>query len=557
MRLRRALLTSLARPAARTLAVKEGEAGLFRAQSPVPAGARGAAFVAAVLTLGSAVTRRARATSPFGGQSAAPSIVARQLTAGHAPFTVGPGVTELTCAGVSHARAAGQGTGASILTRLRLTDTESALTSPACEARLANALVVVGQLDAVEAVGGTAGVRQALVNVALASFSGESRRAIAAIPPHPVHTGSIIQALGSSAAQPHGWSAVVLVDLTENTQGAGGAGADVMSDQIDARASVLARVRLALVDFYLTVLPSIAWHAVTLVSSHISPAGGAIATRFVLTVVHLIFAVASSVVGGTLAVVGVPSIDTVPSMVAQFVCLEASLAGSCLAGDSRDVTVMSGPAICTVTNKGSVLLATATAILARRRPPTPLHRGLASVASVALGAGAAEGLQGILTYAPIQARLGITLVDFILAVGAGEAGAARTRIAIDFIGARASVEARAFSAVWDVGFAVNAGEAWPAGACVGVDVVCARPPVFAGRTLAFVDLQRTAGPCETWQAATVVRVHPVCAGAPAEAGIWTAVVDVCLAGEPSVSRSAGAHEPSQSVCAGPAVLAGI
>lgn len=45
-----------------------------------------------------------------------------------------------------------------------------------------------------------------------------------------------------------------------HTQCARGAGADVMSHQINASASVLARMRLALIDLYLAVLSSIAWH---------------------------------------------------------------------------------------------------------------------------------------------------------------------------------------------------------------------------------------------------------------------------------------------------------
>lgn len=89
-----------------------------------------------------------------------------------------------------------------------------------------------------------------------------------------------------------------------------------MSHQINACASVLARMRLALIDFYLAVLSSIAWHTITLVPSHISPTGGAIATRFVFTVVHLTFAIAASVVRIAFTVVGIPSVDTVTTMVA-------------------------------------------------------------------------------------------------------------------------------------------------------------------------------------------------------------------------------------------------
>lgn len=215
--LHHALLTAFARPATGTLAVEEWEAGLFCAQSSIPARLGGAAFIAAVLTLGSTITWQARATCPSCGKSTASSIIAGQLTAGHASFAVRPGITKLTCARVAHAGAAGQGTSASILAWLRLTNTESALTSPTCEAWLADTLVVIGQLDAVETVGGTAGVGEALIYVTLTSFSCETRGAIAAVAAHSVHTSAIIQALRSSTAQPHGWSAVIFVNFTENS----------------------------------------------------------------------------------------------------------------------------------------------------------------------------------------------------------------------------------------------------------------------------------------------------------------------------------------------------
>lgn len=68
---------------------------------------------------------------------------------------------------------------------------------------------------------------------------------------------------------------------------------------------------------------------------------------------------------------------------------------------------------------------------------------LAAAACVAFWTGATEGLEGIMTGAPIEAGLGVTLIDFILTVGAGEARTAGTRVAIDFICARPSIEARA------------------------------------------------------------------------------------------------------------------
>lgn len=68
---------------------------------------------------------------------------------------------------------------------------------------------------------------------------------------------------------------------------------------------------------------------------------------------------------------------------------------------------------------------------------------LAAVPSEAFGAGAAEGLQGVLADAAVEAGLRVALVDLVLAVGAGEAGAAAAGVAVDFVRARPSIEAGA------------------------------------------------------------------------------------------------------------------
>lgn len=68
---------------------------------------------------------------------------------------------------------------------------------------------------------------------------------------------------------------------------------------------------------------------------------------------------------------------------------------------------------------------------------------LAAVPSEAFGAGAAEGLQGVLAHAAVEAGLRVALVDLVLAVRAGEAGAAAAGVAVDFVRARPSVEAGA------------------------------------------------------------------------------------------------------------------
>lgn len=89
-----------------------------------------------------------------------------------------------------------------------------------------------------------------------------------------------------------------------------------MPNQIDASASILARMRLALIYLYLAVLSGEAWHTVTLVPSQISPAGGAIAAGFVFTLVYLAFTIASREVRRTFTIMGIPGVDTVTPTVA-------------------------------------------------------------------------------------------------------------------------------------------------------------------------------------------------------------------------------------------------
>lgn len=98
-----------------------------------------------------------------------------------------------------------------------LTNAESVLTSSTCEAWFADAEVVIGQLDAVQAVAGAAGTGQTLVDVALAPFARESRRTVAAVATHSVHASAIVQTLGRGISQAQGGSTVVFIDLTQNT----------------------------------------------------------------------------------------------------------------------------------------------------------------------------------------------------------------------------------------------------------------------------------------------------------------------------------------------------
>lgn len=84
-----------------TQAVEVWEAGLLCAQSIILAGLGCAAFVRAMLTLGSSVTWRTCAARSPGSQGTTASIVARQFPTGHASLTVRTRVTQLACANVS------------------------------------------------------------------------------------------------------------------------------------------------------------------------------------------------------------------------------------------------------------------------------------------------------------------------------------------------------------------------------------------------------------------------------------------------------------------------
>lgn len=330
-----------------------------------------------------------------------------------------------------------------------------------------------------------------------------------------------------------------------------------MSHQVDAGASVLTGVRLALVDLDLTVLPSVAWHAITLVASHISPTGGAIVTGLVVAVVHLAFAVAAGVVSWTFAEVSDASVDTVASVVAQFIRLDTSLARRSLAGNLGDVAVASRPASRALTNKGSISLTTAAAVLTGVRASAPVNRRLASVPGVTFGTRAAERLKSVLANPTVQTGLGVTLVHLVLTVGSCETGAAGAGVAIDFVCACPSIEARALRAVGDVRFAVDAGESRPTCASVRVHIVFARGPVLAWGALTFVDLQSTARPRESWQTTAVVGVHPISTGATIQTRIRRTVVNISLTVWPRESTSTCTDKAAKRICAGPTVFAWV
>lgn len=141
---------------------------------------------------------------------------------------------------------------------------------------------------------------------------------------------------------------------------------------------------------------------VTHVASHVTPAGGAIKAGFVFTVVYLTLAVAACVIRRTFAVVCVPCVNTVATMITEIIRLKTcnirilalndntmlkkqqpvwvwctisytSLQSCHLTRNSWDVTVASRPASHTVAGEQAILGSAPATILAWVWAPTPVY----------------------------------------------------------------------------------------------------------------------------------------------------------------------------------------
>lgn len=174
---------------------------------------------------------------------------------------------------------------------------------PACESAAADALVVIFELNAVQAALGAARVGQTFVDVPLTPLPSKARQAATSVASDPVYALAAIKAVGAL-------STVIDVLLTQQAPGAWGAGTLEMVHKVDAGASILAGLVLALVHFILTVDTLISWNTLTSVSSNEVTAGGTMLAWIGCTLVKLLLAVAPRVAQGALAVMGVASIDT-------------------------------------------------------------------------------------------------------------------------------------------------------------------------------------------------------------------------------------------------------
>lgn len=214
-------------------------------------------------------------------------------------------------------------------------------------------------------------------------------------------------------------STVINVLFTKQAPGAWWARTLEMVHEVDAGASVLAGLVLALVHFILTVDTLIPWNTLTSVSSDEVTAGGTVLAWIGCTLVKLFLAVAPRVAQRALAVMGVASIDTDARVLAQVLNRYSFLHGCRLTGHIEHVTVCAIPSRRTQAVRPCLFLNTS-AFVFTRRAAAEVHQGLTVFPSVAQGTGASVGTQAINTRSRIQARVRAALIDIVEAEGTSE-----------------------------------------------------------------------------------------------------------------------------------------
>lgn len=410
-----------------------------------------------------------------------------------------------------------------------------------CEGAAADTLVVIFELNTVQAALRAARVGQAFIDVPLTPLPSKTRQTATAVASNPVHTLATIKAVRAS-------STVINVLFTKQAPGAWWARTLEMVHKVDAGASVLAGMVLALVHFILTVDTLISWNTLTSVSSDEVTAGGTVLAWIGCTLVKLLLAVAPRVAQGALAVMGVASIDTDARVLTQLFNGHAFLQGCRLTGHVEHVTVCTIPSWRTQAVGPCLLLNTGSFVFTWR-PAAEVHQGLAVFPGVPQGTGAAVGPQAINTRSRVQARVRAALIDVMEAEGTSETHGAQARERVDSVNTRAAVEAGALSALIDVVFTVDSMEACGARAGVTVDIVRAGPPILTGLTQTFIHVCLALFPNEAGKALAGEGIHFVHTGASILAGVGKAIIDVLLTVHATEARRTLTHVAALSVVA--------
>lgn len=159
---------------------------------------------------------------------------------------------------------------ATVLTRRAIAEIHFDLAVTAHVPGFAVAVIVVDQLYAVLSAGRGTRIRQAFVNVTLASRPDEAGRALAFEATHLVGAGAVIVACGHHA--------IVDVYFAYETESAGWARARKVVDQIVTSTTVLAGIWPAVVDVEFAVLSLKAFGALALIRADEILAGRAVLT---------------------------------------------------------------------------------------------------------------------------------------------------------------------------------------------------------------------------------------------------------------------------------------
>lgn len=163
-----------------------------------------------------------------------------------------PGESRGTTTNETIRHVAGHSTSPSIQAGHLGTHIDESFTVTTGKGTAADAQVVIGQLDAVQAAFRAAGVGEALVDVPLTPLSSKAWQAATTVAPNPIHTLATIKAVGTPGT-------VINVLFTKQTPSAWWAGALEMVHEVDAGASILAGLVLALIHFILAIDTLIPW----------------------------------------------------------------------------------------------------------------------------------------------------------------------------------------------------------------------------------------------------------------------------------------------------------
>lgn len=253
------------------------------------------------------------------------------VAVGTGEFAIGPMIVTGANANVSVMLGRAEAT---VLTRRAIAEIHFDLAVTAHIPGFAVAVIVVDQLYAVLSAGRGTRIRQAFVDITLASWPDETGRALAFEATDFVGAGAVIVARGHHA--------IVDVDLAYETESAGWTRAREVVDQIVTSTTILAGVRPAVVDVEFAVLPLEALSALALIRADEVLAGRAVLTWRRVALVYLLLAVRASVTVEAMATVTVAYVFA-GAVVAKTVFRHALSYGGVLARDHLHVAYLAGP----------------------------------------------------------------------------------------------------------------------------------------------------------------------------------------------------------------------